>query len=375
MVNVRVVILLALLPLWILGCRTAPKNVIPLTVTELSDSTPAVAAPAPLVLPPVVPPVTATAPPPTVVAKPAELPITHAWPTNWVNTWISLESWGKFNGLARPIRTSSSPSPTYELRTTNGNVVLKVGSRIAKCDGLDYWLGYPPQLIKGAPHIHALDAQKSLQPLISLPSYRFKLGRTVVLDPGHGGKDSGTKNILKNEYEKAYTLDWGLRLARILAGNGWTVFLTRTNDVDISLADRVALAESVNADRFLSLHFNSGLPNREKAGLETYCLTPTGLPSNLLRTREDDLKQVYPNNAFDEENFQFAVRLHRALVSSLSAADGGVRRARFMGVLRGQNRPAVLVEAGYLSNPREAKAISSSSYRQHLAEAVAQALE
>ena len=375
MLKVRVAILLALLPLWILGCRTAQKKEIPLSVTEVPDSSMPVAPPAPLVLPPVVPPATAGPVPPTVGPKQADLAPSQLWPTNWTNTWIPLESWGKLNGLGRPIQTASIPNPTYELQTTNGTVVLKVGSRIAKYDGLEYWLGYPPQLIKGAPHIHSLDARKNLQPLVSLPSHRFKLGRAVVIDPGHGGKDSGTKNILKNEFEKNYTLDWGLRLARLLAGNGWKVFLTRTNDVDISLADRVALAEHVNADLFLSLHFNSALPNREKAGLETYCLTPTGLPSNLLRTREDDLKQVYPNNAFDEENFQFALRLHRSLVRSLSATDGGVRRARFMGVLRGQNRPAVLVEAGYLSNPREAKVISSPSYRQNLAEAVAKALE
>ena len=369
MYQVRITTLLALLPLWIAGCRTAPQKAIPLTVTELTDAIP-MAPPAPLVLPPAPLPQ-----PPLETPKPIENFPRPSWPTNWVNTWIPLESWGKFNGLGRPLQTSSTPAPTYEFHTTNGKVVIKMGSRIAKHDGLDYWLGHTPQLIKGTPHIHALDAQKSLQPLISLPSHRYKIGRSVVIDPGHGGKDSGTKSVLKNEFEKTFTLDWSLRLARILATNGWTVFLTRSNDTEVSLADRVALAERVNADLFLSLHFNSALPNREKSGLETYCLTPAGLPSNLLRSREDDIKQVYPNNAFDEQNFQFAFRLHRVLVQSLNSADGGVRRARFMGVLRGQNRPAVLIEAGYLSNPTEARRIASTGYRQLLAEAVARAIE
>ena len=67
--------------------------------------------------------------------------------------------------------------------------------------------------------------------------------------------------------------------------------------------------------------------------------------------------------------------MHRSVVEALCAGDRGVKRARFMGVLRGQNRPAVLIEAGYLSNPAEAKKIASADYRQKLAEAVAKALE
>jgi N-acetylmuramoyl-L-alanine amidase len=63
------------------------------------------------------------------------------------------------------------------------------------------------------------------------------------------------------------------------------------------------------------------------------------------------------------------------MVRHAGAADRGVRRARFMGVLRGQNRPAVLIEAGYLSNPAEARKIAAAEYRQRLAEAVAQGLE
>jgi N-acetylmuramoyl-L-alanine amidase len=137
----------------------------------------------------------------------------------------------------------------------------------------------------------------------------------------------------------------------------------------------VNIAEQAGADLFLSLHFNSGLANQELEGLETYCLTPVGLPSNLVRSYEDDVKQFYPNNAFDEENFQVAFQLHSVLVRSLNVPDRGVRHARFMAVLRGQSRPAVLIEAGYLSNPREATRIASPEYRQLLAEAVAKALE
>jgi N-acetylmuramoyl-L-alanine amidase len=151
--------------------------------------------------------------------------------------------------------------------------------------------------------------------------------------------------------------------------------MTRTTDSDLALGDRVAIADQANADVFISLHFNSGSANRELAGIETYCLTPTGMPSHLTRNYDDDLRQVFPNNAFDEQNVQAAVRLHRALLERSGATDRGVRRARFMTVLRGQNRPAVLIEGGYLTNPAEAQRIASASYRQLLAEAVASGLQ
>ena len=160
----------------------------------------------------------------------------------------------------------------------------------------------------------------------------------------------------------------------MLATNGWQVFLTRNSDTDLSLSNRIAFAEAHKADVFLSLHFNSSAPNDQQAGLETYCLTPTGMPSSVTRGFGDDPALAFPNNAFDAQNLQFALQVHRALLQVNGRLDRGVRRARYLGVLRGQNRPAILVEGGYLSNPREARRIADPAYRQKLAEAVAQAL-
>ena len=354
--------LAAFLIVGIAGCQTASKPPGPLTTVTVEERL-EIAPPAPLE-----PAGVAASAPPALVVQPI-------WPTNWFNTWISLESWGKYNNLGKPIRVSPAPHATYQFQTTNAAMSIKVGSRVAYCNGLECWLGYAPQLINGLPYIHALDARKNFQPLLSLPGYRFKTNRTIAIDPGHGGKDSGARSIFNGEFEKTYTLDWAQRMARLLASNGWNVVLTRTRDADVSLQERVAAADRANADVFLSLHFNSGLPNRELAGIETYCLTPTGMPSHLVRTYEDDPRQSYPNNAYDEQNFQVAMRLHRTLLQSTGATDRGVRRARFMGVLRGQNRPAVLLEAGYLSNAGEARNIASPEYRQKLAEALARALD
>src|SRR5262249_42317248 len=141
--------------------------------------------------------------------------------------------------------------------------------------------------------------------------------------------------------------------------------------------DRVAFADRVQADLFISLHFNSTdqpQGRSEQGGLETYTLTPVGMPSTVTRRFDDEVNHAYPNNEFDAENYFYAAKLHRAMVQATQRRDRGVRRARFMGILRGQNRPAVLVEGGYLTHPAEARLIGSPEYRQKLAEAIAHAL-
>ena len=99
------------------------------------------------------------------------------------------------------------------------------------------------------------------------------------------------------------------------------------------------------------------------------------MPSTLTRGYNDFWSDNFPNNDFDAQNLQLAVRLHSALLRATGMEDRGVRRARFIEVLRGQNCPAILIEGGYLSNPREAKLIESPEFRQKLAEAVADALK
>jgi len=312
------------------------------------------------------------------VATPEPLPVpppdTTGLPANWANAWIPLETWAQMNSLGKPALVPANPHPMFVFRTPGGTLSMKIGSRIGQYAGLEYWLGFAPQIVNGLPYLQSVDCRKTLQPLIDSPNYHVPKG-VIVLDPGHGGSDTGTRTVSPASSEKHYTLDWALRLKPLLEARGWKVILTRTSDSEISLLDRIAVAEKAQAALFLSLHFNSGAENRELTGIETYCLTPTGMPSHLVRRYEDDLRQAFPNNAYDEQNLMLAVRLHRSLLRHTGALDRGLRRARFMAVLRGQHRPAVLMEAGYLSNPLEARKIATAEYRQRLAEAVAQALD
>jgi N-acetylmuramoyl-L-alanine amidase len=230
-------------------------------------------------------------------------------------------------------------------------------------------------MIDGQPYVHALDLNKTIQPLLQgEPPALVSANPVVVIDPGHGGENAGTRSALGNHFEKEFTLDWARRLQSLLIANNCRAFLTRSNDTDLALSNRVAFAANHKADLFISLHFNSALPNEAEAGLETYCLTPVGMPSSLTRGFPDEIQQSFPNNAFDTQNLFLALRVHRALLQVNGHHDRGIRRTRFPGVLRGQQRASILVEGGYLSNPQEARLIGDPAYRQKLAGAVAMAL-
>jgi N-acetylmuramoyl-L-alanine amidase len=315
---------------------------------------------------------------PVNVAPPAQVkpPEPIGAPVNQiVEGWVPLQRWSRANNLGTLACLAAIPLPTYALQSTNGTVILHAGSQLAQWDGLEVRLGFAPQLIDGQPFVHSLDLNKTIQPLlqgdtVSAPGS----SPVIVIDPGHGGENAGTKSVLGNHYEKEFTLDWALRLQSVLAANHCRSFLTRSNDTDLALSNRVAFAAEHKADVFVSLHFNSAAPNEVESGLETYCLTPVGMPSSLTRGFPDEIRQSFPNNTFDKQNLLLALRVHRALLQVNGHHDRGIRRARFPGVLRGQQRASILVEGGYLSNPQEARQIGDPAYRQRLAEAVAKAL-
>lgn len=285
--------------------------------------------------------------------------------------WIPLQTWAAQMGLQPPVRVSPV---AFQIKSAAGAFQLTVGTRIASWNGYKFHLGFAPATTNGVPFIHRLDADKNLAPLlqVNLPIPR---GRgVIVLDPGHGGSEAGTKSVLGPFSEKDYTLDWARRLKPLLEARGWRVVLTRTTDRTVELPERVLIAEQQQADLFLSLHLNAAA-GAGATGLETYCLTPAGMASTLTRNFPDPVGVALPGNARDFENMRLAMRVHRSLLQNVGMHDRGVQRARFMAVLKTQQRPAILIEAGYLSDRNEAKLIHTAEYRQKLALAVAKALE
>ncbi|MGV3771626.1 MAG: N-acetylmuramoyl-L-alanine amidase [Verrucomicrobiales bacterium] len=288
---------------------------------------------------------------------------------------IPVQDWVK--AQPSPFTFKQANREVFQMETSHGQILFTLGSRFAKWNGVALGLGFPPSYKQGKLCLHSLDLQKNLMPLLAPPSLQENVIRTVLIDPGHGGSNYGAKSLGSKFYEKDFTLDWALRIQKAMAGSNWKVVLTRTNDSHVELMDRVALADAIQADLFISLHFNSAPVSSKKggeSGLETYCLTPTGLPSNIVREFHDDPHKVFPNNLYDAENVMYAARIQQNLIQLTGRKDRGVRRARFMTVLREQKRPAVLIEGGFLSNPTEAGLIGDPAYRQQLALAVRNSL-
>jgi N-acetylmuramoyl-L-alanine amidase len=313
-------------------------------------------------------------PAPVATVNSPPLVVHQTAPTEPATTWIALNRWAAQHKIGAPRLLSSQPR-TYSVSSPTGEMILAVGRREANWNGVELLLGFVPEFIDGQMFVYGLDLQKNLEPLLCAPPLAFSTNRIIVIDPGHGGSNTGTKSVRDGRFEKEFTLDWAKRLKPLLEQDGWTVFLTRTGDTFLTNSDRVVFAESHNADLFISLHFNSGAPDEKPHGLTTFCLTPVGMPSTLTRGYADPWMEHLPNNSFDAQNLQLAIQIQSTLLRATDMDDRGVQRARFMEVLRGQKRPAILIEAGYLSSPHEAKRIEDSEFRQNLAEAVADALK
>jgi len=213
--------------------------------------------------------------------------------------------------------------------------------------------------------------------------------RTVILDPGHGGDNEGTR-APSGLVEKEVTLDIARRLGDLLTASGYQVVLTREEDVSLSLRDRAELANTRRGDIFVSIHVN-WLEIRELRGLETFYLGPTDDPYlEALAAREnqqpgysladlrDILQQVYAG-VRQEESRRLAESVQQSLFESLrqvsdSVRDRGVKSAPF-GVLTRTEMPAILAEVSSVSNEVEARLLMTPIYRQYLAEALCRGIE
>jgi N-acetylmuramoyl-L-alanine amidase len=211
---------------------------------------------------------------------------------------------------------------------------------------------------------------------------------TVVIDPGHGGEETGAAGVDSGLLEKDLVLDVGLRLRRLLQRDpSLRVILTREADVALGLGDRTAQANHHRADLFISIHANaSDWP--EAHGAETYFLSPSASDDEARRTaalendalgfgdttdRPDeglqmilwDLAQV----EFLEESSELAESIQDELNRVLRIENRGIKQAPFR-VLTGATMPAVLVEIGFLSNPDEERLFLQSDYKDRIAGAL-----
>ncbi|MGO8786328.1 MAG: N-acetylmuramoyl-L-alanine amidase [Terriglobia bacterium] len=212
----------------------------------------------------------------------------------------------------------------------------------------------------------------------------LKIGR-IVIDPGHGGHDTGTIGPTGLE-EKDVVLDVGLKLKKLLEHDtGCEVVMTRSDDTFIPLEERTAIANEKSADIFISIHANASRDESAR-GIETYYLNFTSNPDALeVAARENASSQEAVHQLQDlikkialtekiEESQDFARLVQREVYSRVTKVGGaqrdrGIKKAPFV-VLIGANMPSVLAEISFLTNSRDESLLRRSDYREKIASAL-----
>jgi N-acetylmuramoyl-L-alanine amidase len=227
--------------------------------------------------------------------------------------------------------------------------------------------------------------------------------RTIVLDPGHGGENTGAEGV-KGVQEKYLTLELAYLLRDKIHEKypDVRVVLTRYWDRELELSERIHFANTLGADVFLSLHYNAAVHNRA-VGFETYFLetreaTPgeqevkgepiataqgnvTGVPkegqkkpegtyNDAMAVLQRDLQRARQH----KESGLLARVVNNSLANHLTTTNRGVKQANF-GVLRGALMPAVVVEAGFLTHPKEGRKVFEERHQHSVANALLESIE
>ena len=217
--------------------------------------------------------------------------------------------------------------------------------------------------------------------------------KTIVVDPGHGGKDPGASD--NGVTEKNVNLAVGLELEKALKARGYNVIMTRRTDVYLKLQERTDIANNANADLFVSVHVNALPSKKTMTGFEIYIMAlPTDKDAmNLAKIENREyvegkgfdtanvdrktemllriLGDMQQNNKISEST-DFAAALYNAGVRN-NLPMRRVAQAPFF-VLRGAGMPAVLLETGFVTNANEARSLTTQAYQQKIANAMAEGI-
>lgn len=278
------------------------------------------------------------------------LAFTTAWEGNAYRVTIRSAQFAE--QIQGPRLASGSPLSQVRLRQDDDQTVSILatpanGIRIGplsrpNAESLVVALVRPGAAIAVPPPTNALPptAPTSQIPLPTLNSRRI-----VVVDPGHGGPDVGAVGI-NGLRETTITLAMGLEVARLLQQQGVQVYLTRTDERDVDLPPRVALAERVNATVFVSIHANAiSMSRPDVNGLETY------------------------HSRGSTEGNRLAQYVHNSILQNINVRDRGVRGAGFY-VIKNTSMPSILVETGFVTGAEDAPRLADPNYRNQMAAAI-----
>lgn len=263
-------------------------------------------------------------------------------------------------GFTRDPSVSEAEDGRFTVTGNGHRLELTPGKRPAKVDGVTYYLHRAPDARgPGEADIRLLKAALEPSPGITRPL-------TVVIDPGHGGRDPGCS--VGGTAEKSITLDVALALADILRSRGHTAVLTRSRDsATLKLDERTVISASHPTDLFVSIHVNSAA-NPEARGIEVYTLPAPGHDGTMANSPP---RQGLAGHAQLAWSTRFALSIQKAMLrEEPRAADRGVRHAHFK-VLRDCPSPAVLIETGYLTNADDRALLTDPEARKRMARAIA----
>jgi N-acetylmuramoyl-L-alanine amidase len=322
---------------------------------------------------------------PTTTSQPAPGVVAEATPSASTGTWQPFG--GPSASRIKPIADPNSTIKEYDLpagargagrRTTGPAPVVDAAGKDAEpASGIAAGGSTSPAIVRAEPPTSASTASPTLTRALGL-----KIAR-IVIDPGHGGHDTGTIGPEGLE-EKNVVLDVALRLRKLIEQRmGSEVVMTRSDDTFIPLEDRTAIANQRSADLFVSIHANASRDSSAR-GIEVYYLSLTSDPGDLeVAARENATSQesVYQLQSLVkkialtekvEESSEFARQIDHSLDMATirngnRQPDRGLKKAPFV-VLIGANMPSILAEISFLTNPHDERLLSQSDYRQQIAE-------
>ena len=205
-----------------------------------------------------------------------------------------------------------------------------------------------------------------LEPRLAQPSAAPGPFAVVILDPGHGGQDSGA--MCGGLLEKDLTLDVARRIDRLLDSEGIATVMTRLGDTYVSLADRAAFANRIRNCIFVSIHFNED--NKPVAsGVETYYAAHQITAGSFMASWLPFLWRPLSDSP-NPESQRLAGLVQEALVARTRAINRGTQPGQFF-VIANVSSPAVLIEGGFLTNKEDISKLTSQDYRDQIAAAVA----
>ena len=295
---------------------------------------------------------------PSASAQPQKRPLTIRFQTFNGSTYLYMVDVATFYGMNMMV---NGKDVTFKSKFST--ITFVENSRQMTLNNVQFYLSRPIAKTKQAFLIGKSDFELVLEPILRPTTITPKRPiKTILVDPGHGGKDVGAVN--GKDYEKDVNLAVALRLATKLKARGFNVYMTRNKDSEIGLDKRTKFADTIDADLFISIHCNSASPSVN--GLETYIATPKNDPAVGTTVISRDPCSA---NKFDKANAYLAYYTQRALIQRTGVADRGVRRKRYY-VIRNTNCPSMLIEIGFISNNAELANLKNPIRQEKITDAI-----